>query len=36
VRYVAGINKYFVILTRLLEERARKEEELQKLQGTQR
>ena len=36
VRYVACINKYFVILTRLLEERARKEEELQKLQGMQR
>ena len=36
VRYVANINKYCVILTRLLEERARKEEELRKLQGTQR
>jgi len=37
VRYVAGINKYFVILARLLEERARKEQELQKLQpATQR
>jgi len=31
VRYVANINKYFVILTRLLDERARRDEELQKL-----
>ncbi len=37
VRYVANINKYFVILARLLDERARRDEELQKLQqGTQR
>jgi membrane-bound lytic murein transglycosylase MltF len=37
VRYVAGINKYFVILTRLLEVRAQRAEELEKLkQDTQR
>jgi membrane-bound lytic murein transglycosylase MltF len=37
VRYVANINKYCVILTRLLEERARREAELQKLEpGTER
>jgi membrane-bound lytic murein transglycosylase MltF len=30
VRYVANINKYFVILVRLLDERARRDEELQK------
>jgi membrane-bound lytic murein transglycosylase MltF len=37
VRYVANVNKYFVILTRLLDERARRDEELQKLQpATQR
>jgi len=31
VRYVANINKYFVILARLLDERARRDEELRKL-----
>jgi membrane-bound lytic murein transglycosylase MltF len=31
VRYVANINKYYVILVRLLDERARRDEELQKL-----
>jgi membrane-bound lytic murein transglycosylase MltF len=31
VRYVANINKYYVILTRLLDERARRDDELQKL-----
>jgi membrane-bound lytic murein transglycosylase MltF len=36
VRYVAGINKYCVILTRLLDERARRDEELQKLQQSTR
>ena len=37
VRYVANINKYCVILTRLLDERARRDDELQRLlQGTQR
>ena len=37
VRYVANINKYFVILTRLLNERARRDGELRGLlQGTQR
>jgi len=32
VRYVANINKYYVILVRLLEEQARRESELEKLQ----
>jgi membrane-bound lytic murein transglycosylase MltF len=31
VRYVANINKYYVILVRLLDERARRDEELEKL-----
>jgi membrane-bound lytic murein transglycosylase MltF len=31
VRYVANINKYFVILVRLLDERVRRDEELEKL-----
>ena len=31
VRYVANINKYFVILVRLLDEHARRDEERQKL-----
>ena len=37
VRYVANINKYFVILTRLLDERARRDAAIQDLQqNTQR
>jgi len=36
VRYVANINKYYVILVRLLEEQARKDAELEKLQTTPR
>jgi len=32
VRYVANINKYFVILTRMLDERARRDEALQQVQ----
>jgi membrane-bound lytic murein transglycosylase MltF len=36
VRYVANINKYYVILVRLLEEQARRDAELEKLQATPR